>query len=195
MTTQAQERGGRREEILEAAKALFASRGYRETNLNDVAEVLGFRRQALYYYFDSKEEILFALIERAGQAVSHALVSVDMSQAPLDLLADLIRVQVRQILADPEVFRIQFEELPKMTSPRAEDLRRATAEFVEQVATVIRQGQRDGTIRELAALPMAHVLVGMGRSVVDWYRPRSAGLTGEEVIDYVAKLAIGGARA
>ena len=63
---------GRREQILQAAQKLFADQGFRETNLNDVATQLGFRRQAVYHYFRSKEEILYELIDRAGQAVSAA---------------------------------------------------------------------------------------------------------------------------
>jgi AcrR family transcriptional regulator len=56
----------RREQILRAAQKLFADKGFRETNLNDVAVQLGFRRQAVYHYFPSKEDILYELIDRAG---------------------------------------------------------------------------------------------------------------------------------
>src|SRR5260370_37911456 len=60
--------GDRREQILQAAQKLFADQGFRETNLGDVATQLGFRRQAGYHYFRSKEEMLYELIDRAGQA-------------------------------------------------------------------------------------------------------------------------------
>jgi AcrR family transcriptional regulator len=62
--------GGRREQILQAAQKLFAENGFRETNLNDVAIQLGFRRQAVYHYFRSKEDILYELIDRAGQSIA-----------------------------------------------------------------------------------------------------------------------------
>src|SRR5690349_14222822 len=60
---------GRRRDILRAATKLFAEQGYRETNLNQIAVELGFRRQAVYHYFPAKDEILYELIAQAGDAM------------------------------------------------------------------------------------------------------------------------------
>src|SRR5713101_4005326 len=77
----------RREQILQAAQKLFAQQGFRETNLNDVATQLGFRRQAVYHYFASKEEILYELIDRAGEAVeASAQPTFDADQPAADKL-------------------------------------------------------------------------------------------------------------
>ncbi|GIH81509.1 TetR family transcriptional regulator [Planobispora longispora] len=47
--------------ILEAARALFAARGYRATSMQSIADEVGITKAALYYHFDSKEEILHRL--------------------------------------------------------------------------------------------------------------------------------------
>ncbi|MER5323128.1 TetR family transcriptional regulator [Streptosporangium roseum] len=47
--------------ILEAARALFAARGYRATSMQAIADEVGITKAALYYHFDSKEEILHQL--------------------------------------------------------------------------------------------------------------------------------------
>src|ERR1700704_118317 len=86
------ETSGRREEILQAAQKLFAQQGFRETNLNDVAAQLGFRRQAVYHYFASKEEILYELIDRAGQAIAtSAQPTLDSDLPPAAKLAGAVR--------------------------------------------------------------------------------------------------------
>ncbi|MGW3350813.1 TetR family transcriptional regulator [Nonomuraea rubra] len=46
------------ERILEAARVLFAARGYRATSMQAIADEVGITKAALYYHFDSKEEIL-----------------------------------------------------------------------------------------------------------------------------------------
>ncbi|GAA2417365.1 TetR family transcriptional regulator [Nonomuraea africana] len=46
------------ERILEAARVLFAARGYRATSMRAIADEVGITKAALYYHFDSKEEIL-----------------------------------------------------------------------------------------------------------------------------------------
>jgi AcrR family transcriptional regulator len=52
-----------RARILDAARGLFADRGYAGTSIRDLAEALGMTKAALYYHFPGKAEILLALVE------------------------------------------------------------------------------------------------------------------------------------
>jgi AcrR family transcriptional regulator len=52
-----------RTRILDAARALFAERGYAGTSMRDLADALGMTKAALYYHFPGKAEILLALVE------------------------------------------------------------------------------------------------------------------------------------
>ncbi|MFI6871562.1 TetR family transcriptional regulator [Nocardia sp. NPDC050406] len=47
-----------RRRILDAARVLFAARGYRATSMQAIADEVGITKPALYYHFDSKDEIL-----------------------------------------------------------------------------------------------------------------------------------------
>ena len=51
-------------EILDAALAVFAERGYRNTRLEDVGEAAGVTKGAIYHYFENKEDLLLRAIER-----------------------------------------------------------------------------------------------------------------------------------
>ena len=59
----------RKNEILDAAEELFAAKGYDATSTGDILERVGIARGTLYYHFQSKEEILDALIGRINQAL------------------------------------------------------------------------------------------------------------------------------
>ena len=48
---------GKKQEITEAAYRIFQRHGYRRTNVEDIAKVVGMRKSGLYYYFDSKEDL------------------------------------------------------------------------------------------------------------------------------------------
>jgi AcrR family transcriptional regulator len=86
---------------LQAAQKLLAERGFRETNLNDVATQLGFRRQAVYHYVRSKEEMLYGLLDRAGEAVASSVQpTLDADLAPAEMLAQVVRGHVRQLLTN-----------------------------------------------------------------------------------------------
>ena len=48
--------------ILEAARELFAERGYAGTSIRDIAERLSMTKAALYYHFPGKQDVLVALV-------------------------------------------------------------------------------------------------------------------------------------
>ncbi len=50
-----------RERTLDIALDLFVRKGYAETSLREIAVELGFSKSALYYHFESKQDILLAL--------------------------------------------------------------------------------------------------------------------------------------
>src|SRR5215510_14647631 len=54
-----------REKILDVARRRFTEHGYDGTSLREIADDLGFTKAALYYHFQTKDQILEALIEPA----------------------------------------------------------------------------------------------------------------------------------
>lgn len=76
---QARPRGAQRTraQLLDAAEALFAERGFDATRLEDVAKAVGIRRASIVYHFPDKRAVYHAVLERVlealRQAVSQAL--------------------------------------------------------------------------------------------------------------------------
>src|SRR6187399_683170 len=62
-----------RERILEVACRRFSEQGYEGTSLREIAEDLGFTKAALYYHFQSKDQIIMALLEPMEGLVSDLL--------------------------------------------------------------------------------------------------------------------------
>ena len=58
--------GQRREQILEAANALFAERAYDEVSIEDIARCAGVTRGLVHHYFGGRKEVYIALLERLG---------------------------------------------------------------------------------------------------------------------------------
>ena len=58
--------GQRREEILDAANALFAERGYDEVSIEDIASSAGVTRGLVHHYFGGRKQVYIALLERLG---------------------------------------------------------------------------------------------------------------------------------
>lgn len=187
--------GGRREQILQAAQKLFAENGFRETNLNDVATQLGFRRQAVYHYFRSKEDILYELIDRAGQSIAtSAQPMLDSDMAPTDKLTAVVRNHVCQLLTNLDIFRIQFSELFKLSGDRADGLRRDMAAYVRDIAKVIKAGQADGTFVKIPPKAQALLILGMCNGTTEWYDTERSSLGIDLIAECTAQLALAGVK-
>lgn len=183
----------RRDSILRAATKLFSEQGFRETNLNQIAVELGFRRQAVYHYFPAKEEILYELIAQAGAAMkgsSQPLFDADL--APDVKLGHLVANHVRVVLTRPDIFRVQFKELDKLTGPRAQALRDGMWNYIRRTAHVIETGQDAGIFVPAAPIPKALLIIGMCNWTTEWYDGERGHPTIDEVADEAARLAVAG---
>ena len=98
-----------REEILEAAREILLSRGIGGTTLEAVARAIGMSKAALYYYFPSKEallfELMFGVIERQAKAVNAAVTEADTGS---EALGAIIRESVAAFAPRMDDFRLAF---------------------------------------------------------------------------------------
>src|SRR5882762_8973754 len=65
------ESGARRREIGEAASELFHANGYAATSIRDIARALDIQGASLYAHVASKEDLLWAIVDRAASAFEH----------------------------------------------------------------------------------------------------------------------------
>jgi AcrR family transcriptional regulator len=98
-----------REEILEAARKVLLRKGFTATTLETVAREVGVTKPALYYYFPSKDALLFELmfesLERHAKAVEGAVAKTgDGAQA----LRALIRESVELFAPHMDDFRLAY---------------------------------------------------------------------------------------
>ncbi|MFF2486181.1 TetR/AcrR family transcriptional regulator [Microbacterium sp. NPDC058062] len=167
-------RGGasRREQVLHEAEVLFAERGYVETSLDLVATRLGIKRQAIYYYFPSKDAILVEIVVRTGGALKRAVMpTFDSDLSPSAKLEHVVRIHIDHVLRNSESFRIQFAEVPRMAPEFIQKVRRDEQAYVRQVVAVIEAGQREGEFRPGPAVPLALMLIGMCNATLEWFQP------------------------
>lgn len=93
--------------ILAAAERLFARRGYAATRLEDVAEAVGVKRAAIFYYFRDKRALYDAVIEDAFSELVARLDAVYSSPSPIALRVEwAVEVWVDAILARPALARL-----------------------------------------------------------------------------------------
>lgn len=157
--------------ILAAAAALFRERGYRHTDMGDIAEAVGLARNSLYRYFPNKDNILLACVQRDMEpfvADMRALAAkvadplsrlgawldaqVDLATSPAHATVEMMS-EIRQLAPDlrREVMHLHTlpnavleEILASILKGRRRDLRLLTALVAGMVEAAARQAMEHG---------------------------------------------------
>lgn len=66
----------KKDQILDIALTLFLEKGFDKTSISDILERTGIARGTLYYHFESKEAIMDAIIDRAGESIMSKIESI-----------------------------------------------------------------------------------------------------------------------
>ncbi len=89
-----------RQEILRTAARLFQKHGYDATSMNDVAAALKLSKGGLYHHFQSKDEILFEIMNHAMQITQERVITPVRGIAdPEERLRALIRLHIETVLS------------------------------------------------------------------------------------------------
>lgn len=157
--------------MLEAAGELFLENGYEATSTADIARKLGILRGSVYYYMDTKEGLLFELMEDAYEGFVRAIDAVRESDD--DALAKLRRLVEQHIvyLMESRIATTLFLTESRSLSP---EHRKVVAQHEEtyrsSVADLIREGQRTGVVRDDVDAELATMLfLGAVNWIHRWY--------------------------
>jgi TetR/AcrR family transcriptional regulator, cholesterol catabolism regulator len=166
-----------RQEILRTAARLFQQRGYDATSMNDVAAALKLSKGGLYHHFQSKDEILFNLMNHAMDITQERVIDgVGGIVEPEERLRTLIRRHVEVVMSvrDREITVMLHENhpLPPAMRRRINARKKNYVHFVEGLIAEVQRGRSGkGNVTPRAA---AFALLGMMNWIYQWYRPEGA---------------------
>lgn len=95
------------ERMLDAAARLFGTHLYHQVRMEDVASVAGVGKGTLYRYFDDKDELYLALLERARDQLDERIrLGVESAQQPIQKLEALASAVLEFFTEQPHVFEL-----------------------------------------------------------------------------------------
>ena len=97
--------------IAQAAKAVFAERGYTRATLEDIAQRAGMSKATIYIYYKNKDDLFLQVVEELVNATTAATAhAAAMPKAPLEKLADIVREKMTFYEQERDFFRIYLNE-------------------------------------------------------------------------------------
>jgi AcrR family transcriptional regulator len=167
-------RAVREQQMLDAAVATFARRGYRAASMDEIAEAAGVSKPLVYLYLNSKDELFTTCIRREADALTAAIQAAVEPGVPADrqLWSGLLGF-FEHTAAHPDGWTLLHTQARTVGEPFAAEVAAMRAEIVEFVTALIAAAARDADCadavlarREVAAL--AHALVGAAESLAGW---------------------------
>lgn len=157
----------RHSEFLDVAQQLFFSKGYELTSVQEIITTVGVAKGTFYHYFDSKVDILEAIINRIADQITAVLQGIvdDSTLSPLEKLEQFF-VQANQWKAARKDQLLQTGRVIYMDENvllRERLLRAQTDRFVPMVAQVIEEGVADDLFEVAHPVEVAELIIVMVR--------------------------------
>ena len=174
MSRRAELRERRHAEIIAAAAAMIADRGFHVTRLEDVGQVVGISGPGLYRYVSGKDDMLAQiLVDISVRLVDGARAVMDRSRteewAPDRTLRELLSFHVEFAVTEPDRIRVQEREIGNLAPQQREKVRSLQRMYISMWVEALRRSNPDLT--EDAArvrVQLAAGLINSSRHVVRW---------------------------
>jgi len=159
--------------ILRQAAAVFRTLGYHQASIRDISRATGISLAGLYYYFSSKEELLFLIQRHAFETILEAAkAELRGLESPEHRLRALIRLHLQFFLDHPNEMKVLTHEEEWLSKHRGREVRAIKRAYYQlcfaEVQTLKENYGRGGLNTRLAVLS----LFGMMNWIYTWYNPK-----------------------
>ena len=140
-----------RERLLQAAFREIHRSGFQSASIDAILAAANVTKGALYYHFDSKETLGYAVIEEKIAKLTHDrwLVPMRNEGEPIDILIGVVRripARTQDVRAGCPLLLLA-QEMSPLDEQFRKRLERIFLDWQEGVATLLRKGQSQGTVR------------------------------------------------
>ncbi len=155
--------------ILRQSASVFAEKGYDGASIRDISSATGVSLSGLYYYFDSKEELLFLIQHHCFETILERVrAELEHSADPEERLRRLIWTHLRFFADNMHEMKVLSHEAAALTGDYRARVTEQKRAYAEVAAEVLRELSPNSTL-DLRSTTFS--LFGMLNWIYTWYRP------------------------
>jgi len=183
--------GERRAQIIRSATDLFATQGFDQTTMDDIAEAAKITKRTLYRYVTTKEQLLYDIHDHftSKEFVSHIPLESD---DPADRLREFVRLHVDVVARNRTEIAVFFDERRHLSPARRRAVEQRRDEYEHIATAVIEYGQERGAFFDANARLIAQAILGCLTEIYRWYDPAGP-IQPQDLADQMSELFIKGA--
>jgi TetR/AcrR family transcriptional regulator, cholesterol catabolism regulator len=174
------------------AAEIFHEQGFDATSMSNIAAAVDLTKAGLYYYIESKEDLLFAIINMAMEWLETKVIEPSRQFAdPEQRLRSVIACHGRILTEGNKAITILTDEIEALTPKHRRlilDRKRLYFDFVRDTLEALRA---TGRLRDVNSTVATFGLFGTLLWLPRWYRPDGQ-LSPSEIIEEVTNIVVGG---
>jgi len=165
-------RRNRREDVLAAAVEVFWRDGYSASTVQHVADHVGVLKGSLYHYIQSKEDLLFWILDDVHERSKHILDEVmELETEPLERLRTYMERHVEWYLENVEEVSVYFRDWSYVSGERLELVKQRRRGYSQAIRDLITEAQATGDVDPGVDPKYASFfLLAAVNHVPDWYQ-------------------------
>ena len=185
----------RRQAIEEVASDLFRERGYAATSIRDIARALSVQGASLYSHVTSKEDVLWAIVDRAASrfeaAADRAELAADARRPgdPAEAIAGLVRAHVEVLTANVDEAGVFVHEWRALGPQRRAAILERRDAYEQRFRRRIAEGIAVGAFAMTDPAIASGAILSTVNGVATWYDPAGR-LPGDRIADHLVDLAM-----
>ena len=182
----------RAREIYLTAAQLFFEKGFESTSISDIADALKLTKASLYYYVESKQDLLYRIVLMGLDSVKDAVLDPARSIEDAEDRLRFILFNHARLAADGNhAVIIISHEMTALSVDQRSIVQNRRREYFDIVRNTLVELQQQGKLRKLNITTATFTLFGMILWLPRWYK--SNGLLPADVVCHdVCDLALGG---
>lgn len=163
----------RRAEILRVATRIFHTMGYEAASFQDIADAMGVKKAALYYYFSSKQELLETLLADILRSGVKNIVEIAARKGDsLTRLWQLVAGHVEYQCMNLPATSVYLHERRWISSAKRTAVLHEEGAYLGAFVDAIRRGQSDGQILPAVDPQVAaRSILGSTNWIYTWFKP------------------------
>ncbi|MEW6320543.1 MAG: TetR/AcrR family transcriptional regulator [Acidobacteriota bacterium] len=181
----------RRIEILKSAAAAFRRRGYHGASVDEIASALEMTKGNLYYYFENKEEILFACHDYSLDILLDLLDQVQASAAAPDTKLRTLVLRFIHIILDDLQGTALTLDLQALSAPLLKRVIAKRDRLDQGLRQIIQEGIDNGVFAPGDPKMIEFAIMGAVNWIPKWFDP-SGPMTSDQIAVAFADYLVGG---
>jgi len=172
--------------IMDSAAALFATVGYPNAKMQDIARTCGATKSMLYHYFPTKDDLLSAMLtEHLEKLIASVEEAVSGGVPVKDRFAAFVRTYAQKSAQSRRRHVIAMNDVKFLPKAMQTPLRQLEKTVTDQVAALLREVNPG--LQNHIYKPYAMMLLGMLNWTDYWYRPGGP-MTSDELCERITRL-------